>query len=88
MRIGAKYVGKLLSVRFLDHAIGGDVDVVECEAVGKVVGVDKLSIRLEYWSVHTDDLELETMNRERVVIVQSTIISFIEWAAKDAKRFT
>lgn len=88
MKVGFHLVGHVIGIRFWDHCAGdGTTDLIECEAIGRVINVTHHKIILEHWSVHGEDDETTEDNSERVAIVQSCIMSLIEYAPKRGKKF-
>lgn len=87
MKIGKHLIGHIVSIRLWDHCIGPNSEPMECEVVGRVKNVTERRVVLEHWMVLNEDDETSNANNESMAIVQSTIISFIEFAAKKAKRF-
>lgn len=64
-----KYVGKMIKVAFLDHAIGTKRPVL-CTAMGQVTEITDDSLVIRYW--HCVGID-EEHNNEYMVILHSTI---------------
>jgi hypothetical protein len=65
-------MGKLYHIRFIDHALCMD-KVVTCEVCGRLVGEDSETLRLAFWDVLDDDVEMVKANREIVTIIKKAI---------------
>lgn len=87
MRVKSHHKGHIISVRFYDHCIGGDAELIECEIIGRVMSVSPRDVIIEHWSIYSEDQGVCEQNRERVAIAQATIISIIEYSPKKGKRF-
>lgn len=64
-----KYLGKIIKVTFLDHAMGCQ-DPVQCICVGQVTKVTKDALTLRFWEVEPGAGD---HNNEYLVILISTI---------------
>jgi hypothetical protein len=79
--------GTVCAIRFYDHAIGADAELIECEAFGRVVSVTGKQVILEHWSIHSQDDETTADNRERVAISADSIIQIIHYAPKKVSKY-
>lgn len=87
MKVKSTQKGLILGIRFLDHSMGTHAEPIECEVFGRVISITSKHVVLEHWSVFNQDIEIAETNRERVSIVQSTILSLIEYTPKKAFKF-
>jgi hypothetical protein len=77
MKINKDLIGKYVSVRFLDHCIVTSKepdDLIEIEAIGRVINVTKTKIVLETWTPVTPDPIIRKDNSERTIILNKAIL--------------
>ena len=73
MKLDKKLIGKILKVKFYDHAEGGaDVETLECTVVGFLEKVTKREIKMSSW-ISSDDTD--PANKTSFALLRSTIIS-------------
>lgn len=72
MRGFKKYLGKMVKVAFLDHAMGME-NAPLCTAMGQVVKIDKRTIVLRYWHCPEDGMD-NNINNEILCLIKSTIL--------------
>jgi hypothetical protein len=64
---------KLYYIKFLDHFINGDNEMV-CETVGWVLSQNTKSVTIATWRNVTDDKETFENNLEKTTIIKSCIL--------------
>lgn len=64
--------GELYYIRFLDHCISPDHEVMECEVCGWVLSEDDVRVTATWWNVIDDECKED--NSEPVNIIKSTIL--------------
>lgn len=67
-------VGYLYKIRFHDHSVGCDEDII-CEAVGWCMEQSDVSAKFTYWLIDSDCQETVNNNVEVFKVVKSAIIS-------------
>jgi len=67
-------VGRRYLIRFWDHCISENEEVVKCRLYGWLVSQDKNRISISTWEVEDSDPDTKTNNKELVNIVRAAII--------------
>ena len=75
MKITKKLLNQTLLIEFYDHMLGGPhAEPMLCQTIGRLVDIQEKHVVLEFWTLKSDDPELQETNAERTAIMRSTIV--------------